>query len=349
MNFSKEIISSIDQKDIFKIKLTNSNNFSITFFNYGGYIHNILIPNIANNINEDVVLGYKNFNGYLKDSSYFNCITGRVCGRIGKSQFYLNNKQYKLFSNLGSDHLHGGKFGFNKKIWSIVDIQQDVDKITCRLNYLSSHMEEGYPGNLNCNVNYTLNNKNEFIIKFEAESDEDTIVNLTNHNYWNFHGHKDNYQNLLDHKVRLFASNYLDTSKELIPTGIIKTILDKKIDFREFKDITKEILAEGGNNLCYEVDSYNGKIKKIAEIYSNKTKIGMQLSSDQPGLQFYTGNFMDKSYQGKNDRAYGYQYGICLEPEIFPDAINHPRFKSPILRSSDTYSSTIIMKLRNNF
>ena len=349
MNFSKEIISTLDQKDIFKITLINDNNFSISFFNYGGYIHSILIPNLNNNFNEDVVLGYNNFEGYLKDSSYFNCIVGRVCGRIGNSHFFLNNKEYKLFSNLGPDHLHGGQYGFNKKIWDIVDIQKNAEQISCTLNYLSPHMEEGYPGNLYCNVNYLLNNKNEFIIKFEAKTDEDTLVNLTNHNYWNFHGHNDNFQNVLDHMVRLSCSSYLETSKELIPTGVIKSILDKKIDFRKLRNISKEILSEGGNNLCYCVDSYDGSIRDIAEIYSTKTHIGMQLSSDQPGLQFYTGNFMDKSYQGKNDRAYGYQYGICLEPEIFPDAINHPRFKSSILRSSDTYSSTIIMKLRNNF
>ena len=163
MNFTKEKISTIDQQDIFKITLTNNHNYSISFFNFGGYIHSILIPYLNQpDKQEDVLLGYDKFENYITDKSYFNCIVGRVCGRIANSKFYLNNKKYKLFSNDGRHHFHGGQSGFNKKIWNINFLDKNSDEIICLLDYRSPDAEEGYPGNVECTTKYTLNNKNEF-------------------------------------------------------------------------------------------------------------------------------------------------------------------------------------------
>ena len=350
MNFTKEKISNIDQQDIFKITLTNNHNYSISFFNFGGYIHSILIPYLNKpDKQEDVLLGYNKFENYITDKSYFICIVGRVCGRIANSKFYLNNKKYKLFSNYGRHHLHGGQGGFNKKIWNINFLDKNSDEIICILDYLSSDTEEGYPGNVECTTKYTLNNKNEFIIQFNANTDSDTIIGLTNHNYWNFHGHNSMYQNILDHSVNIKAQLYCDADTDLIPTGKLLKVEQTKFDFQKNKIVDCSILKDKGIDVCYYIKEFDGKIKEVASVFSTLTKMGLNLYSNQPGLQFYTGNMMDNHYVGKYSKKYGNQYGLCLEPQLFPDAINHNNFISPILRKNEQYSSLIIMKLRNDF
>ena len=172
------------------VEVINDNNFSFTFYNYGGYIHQVNIPYLnREDITEDVLLGYGDVDGVLNSHGYFNSIVGRVANRIGGAQFSLNDKNYKLFPNTPPNHLHGGKTGFNKKIWKIDKIEENKDSTKCVLSYFSPDMEENYPGNLDCKAIYELNNHNELSIEFHATTDQDTIVNLTNHNYWNFHGH----------------------------------------------------------------------------------------------------------------------------------------------------------------
>ena len=238
---------------------------------------------------------------------------------------------------------------FNKKIWSIKNLNKNLDTLICDLNYLSPHMEEGYPGNLNCTTQYALNNNNEFTIKFDATTDADTIINLTNHNYWNFHGHDQFYKKNSDHKAKLFSSSFCELDENLIPTGKIIRTKNTKYDFCGLKDINEDILINQGVDTCYVIDNYDGTLKKVAIIYSNLTKMGVELFSDQPGLQFYTGNMMEKEYSGKNSKTYGYQHGICLEPQHFPNAINNLNFKSIVLKPDQIYKSTILMKLKNNF
>ena len=196
MKFSKKIIHSISGNNIHSITIVNDNNFKITFYTYGGYIHEVHIPyHNQEEKTEDVLLGYGNIDGVLESHGYFNTIVGRVANRIGSSKFSIDNNEYQLYSNVAPNHLHGGKVGFNKKIWKIENIEEQTDSIKCIMKYLSQDMEENYPGNLDCTVTYELNNNNELLIDFGATSDKDTIVNMTNHNYWNFHGHGDSYQN----------------------------------------------------------------------------------------------------------------------------------------------------------
>ncbi len=216
------------------------------------------------------------------------------------------------------------------------------------MGYVSVNLEEGYPGNLDCKVTYTLNNNNEFIINNSAVSDADTIVNITNHNYWNFHGHGDHYKNITDHTVKIFSSNVCENNEQSIPTGKTLSVQNTQFDFIEEKVITQNFLDKGGVDNNYDVGS-DDKLKKVALAYSNITKMGVTYLSDQPGNQFYTGNMMIDRYIGKYNRTYGLQHGFCFEPQLPPNGINEKNFKSPILKANENYTSTIIMKLSNNF
>ena len=349
MEFFTEKITTIANQDIYKIKVINNNNYSLEFFNFGGYIHSIKIPYIdSKSKTEDVLLGYNKFQDYKDDKDYINAIVGRVCGRITNSNFVLNKKIYKLFPNDTPHHIHGGKEGFNKKIWKIIDINKKNDSFTCKLFYKSKHMEEQYPGNLDCITTYTFNNDNEFKIFFEATTDRDTIVNITNHNYWNFHGHNNYYQNIDNHSLKINSDYVCEVDKDQIPSGNLIEVSNSKYDFRALKKIDKNILHNDGIDHCYKIIN-NNKLLEIATLYSNYTRMGMTLSSDQPGLQLYTGNMMANQYSGKYSRHYGFQYGICLEAQLFPDGINQPNFYSTILKSNENYSSKIVMRFKNDF
>ena len=335
--------------DIDIIEIENANNYKIKFFTYGGYIHEVLIPNLTDtSINEDVILGYGSVDDVLEADGYFNSIIGRVCNRIRNSKFVLNNKEYKLFSNTPPDHLHGGKEGFNKKIWKLDEVIKEKNYIRCTLHYLSKNLEENYPGNLNCKTTYELNNKNEFLIIFEAYTDEDTIVNLTNHNYWNFHGHNNFYQNISDHYVKIDSNYVCENDQNSIPTGKILEVNGTKFDVTKLSLIDDNFLFNGGIDNNYSLlDKENDNPAAI--IYSNKTGMGVEYYTNQPGIQLYTGNMMNKKYNGKYNKNYGFQYGICLEPQNFPDAINNLNFPSPILKKGESYKSSTKIKLRNDF
>ena len=215
--------------DIDIVNIINSNNYSFSFYTYGGYMSEVCIPTSSNvSETEDVLLGYGNLDDCLEAHGYFNSIIGRVCNRIGQSKFTLNGKEYNLYSNTKPDHLHGGEVGFNKKIWKIADIKKTSQSIKVELTYQSKHLEENYPGNLNCKTIYELNNNNEILISFNATTDQDTIVNMTNHNYWNFHGHKDNYKNITDHVVRISSNQICETDEGSIPTGKLFDVVNTK-------------------------------------------------------------------------------------------------------------------------
>ena len=349
MKFVKQKITTINDTDIFKIQIINDNNFSIEFYNYGGYIHSINIPYLKNNsLHEDVLLGYDSFDGYKTDKDYINALVGRVCGRITNSKFQLNNEVYNVFPNDDPHHLHGGKEGFNKKIWKIESLFNDNNSCLCKMSYTSKHMEEQYPGILNCLTTYKFYNNNQFEIVFEAFSDRDTIVNLTNHNYWNFHGHNEYYGNIIDHIIKVNSNQICEIDKEQVPSGTLIDVKNTKFDLRNNTKIDHKILENDGIDHCYKINAKK-KLIKVASIFSNRTKMGMDFYTDQPGLQIYTGNMMADSYSGKYNKKYGRQYGICLEAQIYPDAINHSNFISPILKANEKYSSKIIMKFKNDF
>ena len=350
MQITKKIIDKINDHEILLLKFANDNNYSTEFCNFGGYFFSINIPNKNDPAQtEDVLLGYSSFENYKKDKISLNAIVGRVCGRITNSQFELNNSTYCLYPNAKPHHIHGGKKGFNKQVWTIESIVEEKNFIKCVLFYWSSHMEEGYPGNLECRTTYIFNNNNELIINFSAESDQDTIINITNHNYWNFHGHKSSYQNVVQHYVKINANYFCELDNDFIPTGKLIKANNTKFDFIELTTINDQILANAGIDTCYNITDFDGEIREAATVFSDLTKMGMVMYTDRPGLQFYTGNMMDNDYEGKFNRKYGNQYGLCFEPQLFPDAINHKNFISPILRKSAKYNSKIVIKLKNDF
>ena len=331
------------------IEIHNDNNFSFKFYTYGGYIHEVNIPiNNQDDKREDVLLGYGNIEGVLGSHGYFNSIVGRVANRIGSSKFKIDNNDYQLYPNTKPNHLHGGKIGFNKKIWKIENIEESKDSIKCIMKYLSEDMEENYPGNLDCTVVYELNNNNELLIEFKATSDKDTIVNMTNHNYWNFHGHGDNYQNNIDHVVCIHSKSICEIDESFIPTGKLLDVEGTKFDLQKDFFINEVFLNSGGIDHNYSLETQSMK-DPVAKIYSKKTGLGVEYFTNQYGIQFYTGNMMLNSYIGKYNRSYGLQHGICLEPQHYPDAINHSSFPSPILRKNKNYLSKIKIKFRNNF
>ncbi len=349
MEISDQIISKINGEEIYSINFTNINNYSINFYNFGCYIHKVLIPyKYDSSKTEDVILGYSDIEGCINSKSYFNAIIGRVANRISNSKFVLNNKKYYLYKNFFPHHLHGGKEGFNKKIWKVEKIENNKNSAFCQMSYLSPHLEENYPGNLECKVNYLLNNKNQIIIAFEAICDEDTIVNLTNHNYWNFHGHRKMYKNITNHNVFINSDNICEVDKNSIPTGKLISVKDTKFDLNKTFNISQKFLDEGGIDHNYELNNSN-LVDLDSCIFSNSTGMGAEYFTDQPGMQLYLGNMMENNYEGKYNKNYGLNFGICFEPQIFPDAINHPNFISPILKKGDRYKSTILINLRNDF
>ena len=349
MKVKVEKIDNPSQLNIESVEVHNENNYSFKFYTYGGYIHEVNIPiNLQEDKTEDVLLGYGDIDGVLASHGYFNAIVGRVANRIGSSKFIIDNNEYQLYSNVNPNHLHGGKVGFNKKIWKIENIDETKNSIKCVMKYLSPHMEENYPGNLDCTVSYELNNNNELLIDFEATSDEDTIVNMTNHNYWNFHGHGDNYQNNENHVVLINSKSICETDEQSIPTGKILNVKGSRFDLQKDFLINKDFLKSGGIDHNYVLDDRSMK-ETVAKIYSKKTGLGVEYFTNQHGIQFYTGNMMLAKYVGKQNKSYGLQHGMCLEPQYYPDAINHPNFPSPILRKNKNYLSKIKIKLRNDF
>ena len=349
MKVKIEKVDNPSHLNIESAEIHNDNNFSFKFYTYGGYIHEVNIP-ISNQEDktEDVLLGYGNIEGVLESHGYFNSIVGRVANRIGSSKFKIDNKEYQLYPNTPPDHLHGGKVGFNKKIWKIENTEETKHSIKCVMKYLSYAMEENYPGNLDCTVTYELNNNNELLIDFQAISDQDTIVNMTNHNYWNFHGHGNNYQNNEDHIVYINSASICETDKQSIPTGKILEVQGTKFDLQKDFLINEDFLKSGGIDHNYILEDQS-MTDVVARIYSKKTGLGVDYLTNQHGIQFYTGNMMLDRYIGKHNKSYGLQYGMCLEPQHYPDAINNNNFPSPILIKNKNYLSKIKIKLRNDF
>tara|TARA_Y100001970_G_C13997744_1_gene731687 strand:- start:256 stop:909 length:654 start_codon:yes stop_codon:yes gene_type:complete len=215
--------------------------------------------------------------------------------------------------------------------------------------YNSADLEEGYPGNLKCFVEYQLNNNNQIIINYKAISDKNTLVNLTNHNYWNFNGHNKHYGNIYNHLALIKADKYCEINKKLLPTGRIIKVKGTKLNFNSFKKINPKVLKSSGIDNYFIQNKKNNQISKIAEVYSPLTKMGMTIYSNQPGVQFYSGNNMKSKYKGKKGKYYGVHYGLCFEPQKYPNAININNFPSIILKKGDIYNSKIKICLKNKY
>jgi aldose 1-epimerase len=296
----------------------------------------------------DVALGFDNLEGYLKGHPFFGANAGRSANRIAKGKFTLDGKEYTLATNNGPNHLHGGKEGFDKKVWKAAVLEASPPRI--QLSYTSRDMEEGYPGNLSVTVTYTLTNDNELRIDFAATTDKPTLCNLAHHSYFNLGGHSSG--DILGHEVQVFAKHYTPTDDTLIPTGKIEPVAGTPFDFTEPTAIgkrIKEIKAEPvGYDMNFVLDAPAGPPPDLAaRVTEPKSGRVMEVYTTEPGLQFYTGNFLDGSNVGKGGAAYKQYNGFCMEAQKFPDSINKPDWKDrsdPVLRPGQEYRQTTIYK-----
>jgi len=339
----KEALGTAEGKQIDLYTLTNANGVKAKIINYGAILFSLELPDRDGNV-EDVALGYATLDEYVKNRKYFGATIGRYGNRIAKGRFTLDGTEYKLATNNGENHLHGGLKGFNKVIWNSEPITTK-DAVGVRLTYLSGDGEEGYPGNLTCTVVYTLTNDDELRVDYEATTDKSTPVNLTHHSFWNLAGNAK--RDILGHELMLNADHYLPVDSGLIPTGEIKSVKESPMDFTTPMPIGSRIdQVEGGydHNYILNRQSHGEELILTARAYEPASGRAMEIYTTEPGIQFYSGNFFDGTITGKDGKVYDKHYAFCLETQHFPDSPNQSEFPSTILNPWQTYTHVCVHK-----
>jgi aldose 1-epimerase len=317
--------------------LTNQNGIEVRAITYGAIITTIKTPDRTGRL-DDIVLGFDTLDGYLSGHPYFGALVGRYCNRIARGRFTIDGHQYRLATNNGPHHLHGGIKGFDKRIWTVSPTDNALE-----LTYVSVDGEEGYPGTLRVTVTYTLTERNELICDYRAVSDRPTHVNLTQHSYFNLAGVGD----VRDHVLTIDADRYTPVDATLIPTGELAAVAGTPFDFREPTPIGARIdaahpqLKHGGGYDHNWVLNGGGIAARVFEPRSGRT---LEVQTTEPGMQCYTGNFLDGTLIGKGGRAYGNRSGLCLETQHYPDSPNQPHFPSTLIRAGEAYKSTTIFR-----
>lgn len=324
--------------------LSNGKGMTAKVMTYGGIVTELQVPDKAGKT-ADVVLGFDDLQGYLAGHPYFGANVGRVGNRISKGKFILDGKEYTLATNVGANHLHGGKKGIDKVVWKAEEIKSP-DGPAVKFTYTSPDGEEGYPGTLEISVVYTLTRQNELRLDFSATTDKATPVNLAHHSYFNLAGHDSG--DILNHEIMLAADRYTATDAALLPTGKIEPVKGTPLDFTEMTAIGKrigEIKADPvGYDHNYVLRSEGKKLDLAARVRDPKSGRVMEVLTTEPGVQFYTGNFLDGSNKGKGGAVYKKHQGFCLEAQHFPDSVNRPEFPSIILKPGQTYKQTTIYR-----
>ena len=334
-----------DGKQISLWTLKNRNGAEMSVTNFGGKIVSLLVPDKDGNL-VNVVTGYENIDKYFKSTeAYFGAAIGRVGNRIAKGQFSLNGKDYVLAVNNGFNHLHGGVQGYHAVVW---DANQ-VDENTLELSYLSKDGEEGYPGNLNVKMTYKLTDDNAFEIHYNATTDKPTVCNLTHHSYFNLSG--EGSDTILDHVLYINADSFTVTDETMIPTGEIVPVEGTPLDFRtptsigeRIGDSYKPLILGSGYDHNYVIAKKGTGVELAATAFSPVTGIQMDVLTDQPGVQLYSGNFMNGSEIGITGKPYKYRSAFCLETQHFPDSPNKPQFPPIVLNPGEKYQQTCIYK-----
>jgi aldose 1-epimerase len=322
--------------------LTNISGIRARIISFGAILVSLEVPDRNGNL-ADVTLGFDKLDGYLGVHPYFGATVGRYANRIGKAKFTLDGVVYKLAANDGENHLHGGIKRFDKVVWMLEDIGVTDDGAMVKMSYISEDGQEGYPGNLACSVKYTLTKDDKLKISFEAETDKKTIVNLTNHSYFNLAGQGTG--DILGHELTLSADKYTVVDAGLIPTGENRNVKGTPMDFTTPMTIGSRISqVKGGYDHNYVLNSGGGKLALAAKVYEPKSGRIMEIHTDQPGIQFYTGNFLDGSITGKGGKVYKKHYGFCLETQHFPDSPNKPGFPSVVLRPGQEYKTETVLR-----
>ena len=319
--------------------IINHSGVTLKVTNYGGRITSLLVPDKTGK-SGDIVLGFDSLSGYLANNPYFGAIVGRYGNRIAKGKFEIDGNQYTLAQNNGVNHLHGGIKGFDKVVWKAEDFKTDKS-VGIKLTYLSHDGEEGYPGNLKSVVTYTLTDDNQLIFDYSATTDKSTPINLTQHSYFNLAGSGD----IKSHEIMIAASKYTVVDSTLIPTNELRDVKGTPFDFTSVKAIGKDLVATGGtpigfdHNFVLNIKELKELAVRVVEPVSGRI---MEVYTDQPGVQFYTGNFLDGTITGKYGNVYKQYSGFCFETQHFPDSPNHPAFPTTILKPGETYHTTTI-------
>ncbi len=344
----KEVFGKFDDGTIVHLyTLRNSRGMEARITNYGGILVSLLVPGKSGKV-DDVVLGNDSLADYVRDNPYFGCLVGRYGNRIAKGKFTLDGKEYSLAKNNGANHLHGGLKGFDKVVWAARE-QKVREGSSLALTYVSRDGEEGYPGNLSVKVIYTITENNELKIRYTATTDKPTIVNLTHHSYFNLAGA--GRGDILAHEMMIDADRFTPIDSGLIPTGELRPVRGTPMDFtvpaaiggRIDKD-DEQLQKAGGYDHNFVLNKTGPALKLAARVFEKTSGRVMEVLTTEPGLQFYSGNFLDGRHVGKDGRSYKHRYGFCLETQHFPDSPNKPTFPSTVVRPGETYSSTTIYK-----
>jgi len=337
-----------DGTTVEKFTLANGRGMEVDIVTYGGIVTAIRVPDAKGTVG-DIVLGFDSFDGYLAGHPYFGALVGRYGNRIANGHFTLDGVTYDLAVNNGENHLHGGIVGFDKAVWAAEDVRTDTT-VGLRLTHVSPDGDEGYPGSLAVTVTYTLTQDNGLVIDYRAEADRATVVNLTNHSYFNLSGAGNG--DILGHEIMIAAERYTPVDEGLIPTGELAPVAGTPLDFRTPKAIGKDIAADneqivrgGGYDHNFVLaEAVQQSPELAATVFDPASGRVMEVLTTEPGVQFYTGNFLDGTLTGKGGKAYGKRFGFCLETQHFPDSPNKPEFPSTVLRPGETYSSRTIYR-----
>lgn len=330
--------------------LTNAHGVEVKITNYGGIVISLKVPDRNGKLG-DVVLGFNDLDDYLKPHPNFGALIGRYGNRIAKGRFTLNGVEYKLAVNNGENHLHGGIKGFDKVIWTGREMKTKAGPAVV-LNYLSKDGEEGYPGNLSVRVVYTLTNNDELKIDYSAATDKDTVTNLTHHSYFNLAGEGNG--DILNHLLTINADRFVPTDAGSIPTGELRPVAGTPFDFRKATAIGARINEDdeqlkfgNGYDHTWVINGRPGTLRLAATAYEPTSGRKLQVWTTEPGVQLYTGNFLDGTLTGKSGESYQRRFGFCLETQHFPDSPNQPSFPTTTLKKGATYKSTTIYRFQH--
>jgi aldose 1-epimerase len=342
---------TVDGQAVELFTLTNSHGIQVRLTNYGGIITALRTPDRSGHF-DDIVLGYDSLAGYIRNSPYFGAVVGRYGNRIARGQFTLDGVTYHLAINNGPNSLHGGVRGFDKRMWRASQFERP-DSVGVALEYTSPDGEEGYPGTLKARVTYTLTNTGDLIVDYHATTDKATPVNLTQHTYWNLVGGVK--RDILEHRLTLNADSFTPVDSTLIPTGEIAPVAGTPFDFRTPMPIGARVDDRANTQIRYG-NGYDhnfvlnragvapGELVRAAYLEEPSSGRTIEIMTAEPGVQFYSGNFLDGTITGKEGRVYGFRYGLALETQHYPDSPNHPSFPSTILRPGQEYRTRTIYK-----
>ena len=338
-NFQKEV----DGKKVDLYTLKNDSGLVVKITNYGGRIVSILMPDKNKNY-ADINIGLSNVDAYETDKSYFGALVGRYANRIAKGKFKIDNKEYSLAINNAPNSLHGGNKGFANVVWDAVQT-----KDTLSLSYISADMEEGFPGKITVNVKYVINNNNELQILFEASTDKKTIVNLTGHSYFNLKGEGNG--DILDHELEIFSDLTTSVDSTLIPTGKLDSVKASPFDFnlpvtvgKRISEKNEQLKFGNGYDHNFVLKNQTGKLALAARVTEPVSGRVLEVLTTEPGIQFYSGNFMNGMVNGKSGKPLNYRSGLALEPQHYPNSPNQSNFPSVILEPGKKFSSEIVYK-----